>query len=164
MNGMHIKNDTHLQKLLKYYIASGKTENVSLNLDGASATDKTFKLSKISIALLQTINNKTTKVTVQACGTHNNPVKIIVTQDGSEGDLISLKTEVPDLNNVFAAATDVYLASATNWTWKERTGANQLTIDANVNSITNEGTLTVNATNIELSVAALLLQMPLVQQ
>jgi hypothetical protein len=148
MNGMHIKNDTHLQKLLKYYLASGKSETVSLNLDGASATDKTFKLSKISIALLQTLNAAGKNVKVHACGTHNNPVKIIVTQDGSDG-----KTEVPALNNVFDAATDVYLASGTNWTWKERTGANQLTIDANVASLTNEGTLTVNAKNIDLSIA-----------
>ena len=147
MNNMHIKNDTHLQKLLKYYIASGKTENVSLNLDGASATDKTFKISKNSIALLQSIPGN--KVKVHACATHNNPVKIIVTQDGSEG-----KTEVPDLNNVFDAATDVYLASGTNWTWKQRSGANRLTVDGFVTSITNEGTLTVNATNIQLTNAA----------
>ncbi len=144
MNGMHIKNDTHLQKLLKYYLASGKTENVSLNLDGASATDKTFKISKNSIALLQSIPGN--KVKVHACTTHNNPVKIIVTQDGSDG-----KTEVPDLNKVFDVATDVYLASGTNWTWKQRTGLNQLTVDANVASLTNEGNLTVNATNIQLS-------------
>lgn len=150
MNNMHIKNDTHLQKLLKYYIASGKNnENVSLNLDGASATDKTFKISKTSIALIQTINaagGKTVKV--HACGTHNNPVKIIVTQDGSDG-----KTEVPELDDVFDAPTDVYLASGTNWTWKERTAPNRLTVDANVTSITNEGTLTVNATNIEVNTA-----------
>lgn len=152
MDGMHIKNDTHLQKLLKYYIASGKVENVSLNLDGASATDKTFKISKNSIALLQTINAGGIKVSVHACATHNNPVKIIVTQDGSDG-----KTEVPDLNNVFDAATDVYLASNTTWTWKERTApaANVVTVDANVASLTNEGNLTVNASNIELSVGGL---------
>lgn len=150
MNDMHIKNDTHLQKLLKYYLASGKSETVSLNLDGASATDKTFKLSKISIALLQTLNAAGKNVKVHACGTHNNPVKIIVTQDGSDG-----KTEVPDLNNVFDAATDVYLASGTTWTWRQRTGLNQLTVDANVASLTNEGTLTVNADNIDLSIAGL---------
>lgn len=149
MNGMHIKNDTHLQKLLKYYLASGKSETVSLNLDGASATDKTFKLSKISIALLQTLNAAGKNVKVHACTTHNNPVKIIVTQDGSDG-----KTEVPDLDDVFDAPTDVYLASGTTWTWKQRTGANQLTADAFVTSITNEGTLTVNATNIQLTTAA----------
>ena len=150
MNNMHIKNDTHLHKLLKYYIASGKNEAVTLNLDGDA--NKEFKLSKISIALLQTINAASNKVLVQGCATHNNPVKIIVTQDGL-ADLGLTATEVPDLNKVFAVATDVYLASGTNWTWKERTGANQLTTDANVTSITNEGTLTVNATNIDLSSA-----------
>jgi hypothetical protein len=149
MNNMHIKNDTHLQKLLKYYIASGKGETVVLNLDGD--TNNEFKISKISIALIQTIQAGGNNVKVQGCGTHNdgiNPVKIIVTQDGSAG-----KTEVPDLNNVFAASTNVYLASNTNWTWKERTApaANVVTVDGNVASLTNEGTLTVNASNIQLS-------------
>ena len=152
MNNMHIKNDTHLQKLLKYYIASGKTENVSLNLDGEAITDPyyvgKFEISKNSIALLQSIPGN--KVKVHACTTHNAPVKIIVTQDGSDG-----KTEVPELDDVFDAPTDVYLASGTNWTWKQRTGANRLTIDANVASLTNEGTLTVNANNIDLSIAGL---------
>ena len=147
MNNMHIKNDTHLQKLLKYYIASGKTENVSLNLDGASATDKTFKISKNSIALLQSIPGN--KVKVHACTTHNNPVKIIVTQDGSAD-----KKEVPALNGVFDAATDVYLSKGCQWTWAGGDGDDALAIDANVTSITNEGTLTVNATNVELSTAA----------
>jgi hypothetical protein len=148
MDGMHIQNDTHLQKLLKYYIASNKGETVVLNLDGD--TNNEFKISKISIALIQTIQAGGKNVKVQGCGTHNdgNPVKIIVTQEGSTD-----KQEVPDLNNVFDAPTDVYLASNTTWTWKQRTGLNQLTIDANVKSLTNEGTLTVNADNIDLSIA-----------
>lgn len=159
MNGMHIKNDAHLQKLLKYYIASGKTETgVVLNLDGASATDKTFKISKLSIALLQTINKTTTKVTVQACASHNNPVKIIVTQDGQTELGLAAKKEVPNLDKVFAVATDVYLSKDCDWTWTGgTTGATAyktpLTIDANVSSITNEGKLTVNAENVELSVS-----------
>ena len=143
MTDMHIKNDAHLQKLLKFYIASGKTEAVSLNLD--EDANHEFKISKISIALLQTIGGN---VKVHACGTHGTP-KIIVTQVGSED-----KHEVPELNGVFDAATDVYLAAATDWTWKERTAPNVVTVDAKVNSLTNEGTLTVNATNVELSVAA----------
>ena len=148
MNGMHIKSDEHLQTALKYYIASGKTESpVVLNLD--KEADGNFSISKISIALIQTIQNGGKNVKVQACGTAGHePAKIIVTQKGSDG-----KTEVPALNNVFAAETDVYLANTT-WTW---TGGDDfetaLPIDANVKSITNEGTLTVNATNIQLSVA-----------
>jgi len=151
MNNMHIKNDAHLQKLLKYYIAAAKTETgVVLNLD-ADANGE-FKISKLSIALLQTINATTTNVTVQACTTHGTP-KIIVTQDGSAG-----KTEVPALDKVFNTATDVYLASDCKWTWSgggEAAGWDDaLTIDANVASITNEGKLTVNATNVELSLNA----------
>ena len=160
MNGMHIKSDAHLQKLLKYYIASGKNENVTLNLDQAgTGANNVFKISKLSIALLQTINASGIKVRVQACGTHGTP-KIIVTQDGQAELGLADKKEVPELNKVFAAATDVYLAAKNSdgtditWTWKERTGANQLTVDANVKSLTNEGTLTVNASNIQLTTAA----------
>ncbi|MBR1613491.1 MAG: hypothetical protein IJ671_08180 [Succinivibrio sp.] len=152
MNGMHIKSDVHLQKLLKYYIASGKSENVTLNLDQAgTGANNVFKISKMSIALLQAINASSEKVKVQACTSHGTP-KVIVTQEGQADLGLADKTEVPDLNKVFATSTDVYLASGTNWTWKDRTGANQLTIDANVKSLTNEGTLTVNATNLDLSV------------
>lgn len=146
MNGMDINSDTHLQKLLKYYLASGKTESpVVLNL---TSTNGEFKISKISIALLQTINaNYNVKVNPGA-------LKIIVTQDDQAELGLADKKEVPELNNVFSAATDVYLSKDCEWTWKERTGANQLTVDGNVNSITNEGTLTVNATNVQLTTAA----------
>jgi hypothetical protein len=148
MSTLHIKNDNHLQTVLRYYIATGKSNIYQLNLDKDAAGE--FKISKKSIALLQTINRSSVKVTVQPCaldGTHA-PTRIVVTQDGTEG-----KTEVPNLDKVFAVATHVYLSSDCEWTWKERTAPalNQLTIDANVAAITNEGTLTVNATNIELS-------------
>ena len=155
MSGMHIKDDAHLQKALKYYIASGKSlieTGVVLNLDQAgTGANNFFKISKTSIALLQTINKTVpNNVLVQACTTHGTP-KVIVTQEGSTG-----KTEVPDLDKVFAVPTDVFLAAGTDWTWKERTApaANVVTVDANVKSLTNEGTLTVNASNIQLSSAA----------
>jgi hypothetical protein len=154
MNNMHIKSDAHLQKLLKYYIASGKNEVVTLNLDQAgTGANNVFKISKLSIALLQTINASSNKVLVQACGTHGTP-KIIVTQDGQAELGLADKKEVPELDKVFAVPTDVYLASGTDWTWKQRSGANQLKVDANVASLTNEGNLTVNATNIQLTTAA----------
>ena len=156
MTGMHIKNDAHLQKALKYYIASGKTENpVILNLD--EDADGNFKISKISIALLQTINASSTKVTVLACTTHGTP-KIIVTQDGQAALSLADKTEVPALDKVFAAATDVYLSSEYEWTWAGGTdGKTALPIDANVSKLTNEGNLTVNATNVQLSVGTVMI-------
>lgn len=158
MNGMHIKSDEHLQTALKYYIASGKTESpVVLNLD--KEADGNFSISKISIALLQTINATTEKVKVQACTeAAHAPSKIIVTQDGQTGELAG-KTEVPALNKVFAVATKVILAEKTNWTWTEGAAADgkipegKLAIDDKVSQITNEGTLTVNATNVQLSEA-----------
>ena len=148
---MNIKSDAHLQKLLKYYLASSKTETpVVLNLQPASATDLTFKLSKISIALLQTINAGGTKsVKVNAAGL----TKVIVTQDGQADLGLGDKKEVPTLNNVFSAGTAVALSKDCEWTWKQRSGSNQLTVDANVASLTNEGTLTVNADNVQLTTA-----------
>lgn len=152
MNNMHIKNDTHLQKLLKYYIAASKNENVTLNLD-ADANGE-FKLSKISIALIQTIQAAGNNVKVRACTTHGTP-KIIVTQDGQTELGLADKKEVPSLVKVFKNATNVYLSSDCEWTWGGGTdGKTALKIDGQVSSITNEGTLTVNATNVELSLAA----------
>lgn len=146
MSTLHIKNDAHLQTVLRYYIATGKSAAYVLNLDKDAAGE--FKISKKSIALLQTINSSSIKVRVKPCAIDalHAPAKIVVTQVGTEG-----KTEVPALDNVFAVATDVYLSKDCQWTWKERTAPNQLPIDGSVTSITNEGTLTVNATNIELS-------------
>ena len=152
MNGMHIKNDAHLQKALKYYIASGKDEDVVLNLD--KDANGNFEISKISIALLQTINATTNKVLVQACtDVAHTPEKIIVTQDGQAELGLADAKEVPALNKVFNAATDVILSSACEWTWAGgEDGETALPIDDNVKSITNEGKLTVNATNVQLSV------------
>lgn len=157
MNNMHIKDDAHLQTALKYYLASGKSETVRLQLD--KDADNEFKISKISIALIQTINATigTDKVLVEACsldGTHK-PARIVITQDGQEALGLADKKEVPALNQVFRVAHDVYLSSACEWTWKGGDDfKTALTIDGGVKSITNEGTLTVNATNVQLSVAA----------
>lgn len=159
---IHIVDDNHLQKYLKFYMASGKQDAVELVLDGDN--DKSFKLSKLSIAMLQTINRGAEadkKVLVKACDVedHNAPangkVKIIVTQDGQSASLAA-KKEVPTLNDVFAEPTPVFLA-AIDWTWGgnydwEGTEDNEpLTIDENVASLTNLGNITVNASNIELS-------------
>jgi len=157
MDGMHIKNDEHLQKLLKYYIASGKTENVNLKLD--KGADGNFKLSKISIALIQTIDAEGHHVRIGACGdAAHKPSKIIITQDGQKALGLGNATEVPALNNVFAAGTDVYLAAKNSdgtdiaWTWSGGAdGKTKLKSSSMVKSITNEGTLTVNATNVQVA-------------
>ncbi len=157
MDKMHIIDDNHLQKLLKFYLASGKTENATLLLD--KDEDGEFKISKISIALLQTINAGSSKVLVKACdeidgvaSTEHTPGRIVVTQDGQTELGLADKKEVPALYNVFATATPVYLSKDCQWAWGGGEDAKTaLEIDANVSSITNEGTLTVNATNVELS-------------
>ena len=156
MAGMEIKDDAHLQKALKYYIASGKNETpapIVLDLLPASATDATFKLSKISIALLQTINKSSNKVRIDPTG-----LKIIVTQDDQAELNLADKKEVPALNKVFSAATNVYLSKDCDWTWSGgEDGKTALPVD-NVTSIINEGTastkLTVYAENIQLTNAA----------
>ena len=173
---IHIVNDAHLQKYLKFYLASGKNNGANLVLDGDANHE--FKLSKISIALLQTINRlagQGPKVKVAPCtiadDVHNafetKPVKIIVTQDGQTGDLAAKKA-VPALNDVFAtkavfendevdvAPVPVYLSKDCDWTWGSEIGTEGngiLPIDEQVASITNEGTLTVTNTNVQLSVA-----------
>lgn len=174
---IHIVNDAHLQKYLKFYLASGKTGGANLVLDGAAENDTTFEISKISIALLQTINRNLAPnaqpVKVAPCvldahhaGPATHRVKIVVTQDGQTGDLADMKA-VPDLADVFAtvakfdndevevAAVPVYLSSKCTWTWGSEIGTDGngiLPIDAQVASITNEGTLNVTNTNVQLSV------------
>lgn len=160
MDKMHIIDDTHLQKLLRFYLASGKNDNATLLLD--KDADGEFKISKISIALLQTINASSSKVLVKACdeidgvaSTLHKPGKIVVTQDGQEALGLADKKEVPALDKVFAigSATDVYLSSACEWTWAGgEDGETALPVDADVKSLTNEGTLTVNATKFGLSI------------
>ena len=150
MNGMHIKNDAHLQKLLKYYIAAGKTETGAvLNLD--ADVNGEFKISKISIALLQTINATVKNVLVKPCATHGTP-KVIVTQDGQKELGLAEATEVPSLKWVFYGNIDVYLSSEDSWTWSGgEDGKTPVTTDGFIKSIINEGTLTVNATNVQAS-------------
>lgn len=151
MNKMHIKSDTHLQKLLKYYLASGKNEVATLLLD--KDVDNEFKLSKLSIALLQTINASGIKVLVKACdevdgvaSTAHTPEKIVVTQVGSTD-----KKAVPRLDKVFATNTHVYLSGDYDWTWSD---AAALAMDEKVIDITIEGDLNVTANNIQLTTAA----------
>ena len=157
MDGMHITDDHHLQQALRYYIASGKTEDVSLKLD--KDADGNFKLSKISIALIQTIGAEGHKVRIGACDdAAHKPSKIIITQDGQEALGLGNATEVPALDGVFKVATNVYLAaknsdgSAIAWTWGGGTdGKTKLPSSSLVKSIINEGTLTVNATNVQVA-------------
>ena len=151
---LHIKSDDHLQTVLKYYIASGKTAPVELSLDKNSSN--TFALSKISIALLQTINKTSTKVTIKPCTTEGHtPTGIIITQAGQKGTALEDATDVPSLEKVFAAATSVQLSGGYNWTWK----SDEVIKMGNVNSITllpgdasgKGGKLNVTSTNVAMS-------------
>lgn len=132
MDGMHVENDAHLQKLLTYYKLYKTTlePNVTLLLDADS--DGEFKLSTASIDLLNTINATTQKVKLQKCTAHASyATKIIINSDENN--------EVRSLRRVFTTPYDVILADQ-DWTWSE-----ELKEFGNVKSITNLGSINVTS-------------------
>ena len=144
MNGMHVKNDDHLKQLLKFFRSYRDTESgYVLNLDADE--DGEFKLSLASIQMLQEINagisdNGTKKIAIQACSTHTTP-KIVINGNNNE---------IPDMNLCFAKSTPVTLTGT--WTWSK----NDVKMRYFVNTIYNEGTITVTAANVETSPSAAL--------
>ena len=156
MDGMHIVDDEHLQTALKFIIASEMNIDNTVNLLLDKDDDGEFKISKISIALLQTINagNGNPKVLVKACDDQNanpshTPERIVITQAGQAGvNGLDGKKDVPALAKVFAEETDVYLSKDYDWTWSKATA---IPMDENVNSITIEGNLNVTSTNVEMT-------------
>lgn len=142
MNGMHVKNDDHLKQLLKFFRSYRNTESgYVLNLDADE--DGEFKLSLASIQMLQEINagisdSGTKKIAIQACSTHTTP-KIVINGNNNE---------IPDMNLCFAKSTPVTLTGT--WTWSK----NDVKMRYFVNTIYNEGTITVTATNVETSPSA----------
>lgn len=142
MNGMHVKDDYHLIQLLRYYRdyklgTEYEEEMVDLYLDADA--DKEFKISKTSIALMQSINAGDMKVRLNVCRKHGNPI-VVVTNNAKEGK------EVPEFTRVFAHELDVYL-EAQDWTWNETAAKNT----GKVITIFNRGNLTVGSTNVEVS-------------
>lgn len=144
MNGMHVKNDDHLKQLLKFFRSYRNTESgYVLNLDADE--DGEFKLSLASIQMLQEINagisdSGTKKIAIQACSTHTTP-KIVINGNNNE---------IPDMNLCFAKSTPVTLTGT--WTWSK----NDVKMRYFVNTIYNEGTITVTAANVETSPSAAL--------
>lgn len=156
MDGMHIQDDEHLQTALKFIKASEMEIDEPFTLLLDKDDDDEFKMSKISIALLQTINAEDTKVLVKACdevdgeeSDAHTPERIVITQAGqTTANGLASKTHVPALEKVFAVATDVYLSKDYDWTWSKN---EEIKMDNKVQSITIEGDLTVTATNVEMS-------------
>lgn len=156
MNKMHIVDDDHLQTALKFIIASEMVINNPITLLLDKNSTGIFALSKISIALLQTINAEGDKVLIKACdevdGEPSNahkPNAIVITQYGQDKLGLSAKKDVPSLENVFAELTSVQLSSNYAWEWSS---ANAVAMDDNVKNITLIGnTLTVNSTNVEMT-------------
>ena len=102
MDGMCVRDDAHLQKLLSYYaqykknnplyneVKNGRTA-VVLNLDPTSGQ---FELSKTSIAMLRELNAGATQkyVSIQPC---------VKSEHGAPAIIITGGGEIPEMNLVF---------------------------------------------------------------
>ena len=141
MDGMHVRNDNHLIQLLRYYRdykLGTKYEEDKVNLLLDADADGEFKISKTSIALMQSINTSgTNKIALHVCNEHGTPA-IVVTNNAKEGK------EVPSFNKVFGHVVDVYLQNQ-DWTWSQTSYKNT----GNVATIYNRGNLTVTSANVE---------------
>ena len=143
INGMHVKDDAHLQKLLKFFklkIANGnttETTDVVLYLD---AKNGDFEISKESVAMLQEINAEKNNVVLKKCNTpadHTGTPRIVLFNNGTD-------LEVPSLYKVFGQKVEVFLKDQT-WTWggtaSRAAAVKQM---GNVTTLHNLGTLNVN--------------------
>lgn len=148
MNGMHVKNDDHLQKLLKFYQLKTKKDakyaepRVVLYLDANENGSGDFEISKKSIAMVQEINEEEAgayNVALHTCKVphYGKTPRIVVFNDGTD-------LEVPSFAKVFGEQVEVYLKDM-DWTWskplaKAAAGYKQT---GNVTTIHNLGTLAV---------------------
>ena len=148
MNGMHVKDNDHLKKMLNYYNEVKKVANqeskpsetdIKLYLDPNPNGE--FLLSLEAIDLLQKINEGCAyddkNISIQPCNVpaHGNvPTEIVVT--GADN-------EIPNMDLCFESNTAVTLRGTWNWnndevkkTWW-------------VGPFNNEGVINVEATNVE---------------
>lgn len=146
MDGMHVKDDAMLQKMLNYFkkykmgTAYGESKvgtDVKLYLDADGNGE--FRLSKTSVELIDEINEGTTPaeklISIQKCdGTHAVPTKIILTEGG----------EVPAANLVFENTLNRLFLDNTAWTWNNA----DIKQMRNVTVLVNEGDLTIGAGSV----------------
>lgn len=152
MNGMHVEDDPHLQKLLNFYLLKMENENYEegckLYLDADA--DGEFKISKTSITLMQQINEEVANplnVALYLCNNKpapHNGIKptIVVTNNEEEGQ------EVPSFHKVFGQEVDVYLSKDCTWTWGGSLAARTASSAKKTGMVTmiyNRGTLNINA-------------------
>ena len=150
MNGMHVKDNDHLKKMLNYY---NEVKKVANQESKPSETDikwyldpnpnGEFLLSLEAIDLLQKINEGCAyddkNISIQPCNDsdHGNvPTEIVV---------IGADNEIPNMDLCFESNTAVTLRGTWNWnndevkkTWW-------------VGPFNNEGVINVEATNVETS-------------
>ena len=148
MDGMHVKNDDHLTKMLNYYNEVKKTYNretktgtdIKLYLDPDTSGE--FDLSLASIKLLQEINAgceyDEKRISIQPCknADHGNvPTEVVV--KGAE-------SEIPNMDLCFEDATAVTLRG--DWTWKN----SAIKAMHNLSALNNEGEINVTASDFDI--------------
>lgn len=147
MDGMHVKNNDHLKKMLNYYNEVKKVANpeskvgtdIKLFLDPDSNGE--FLLSLEAIDLLQKINEGCAyddkNISIQPCkdSDHGNvPTEIVVT--GADN-------EIPNMDLCFESNTAVTLRGTWNW------NNNEAKKTWWVGPFNNEGIINVEAANVE---------------
>ena len=149
MDGMHVKDDPHLQKMLNYYnevkkgkiYAESKPSQTDIKLYLDPNANGEFELSLTSIELLQKINEGCSysdkNISIQPCNVpaHGNvPTEIVV---------IGADNEIPNMDLCFDSSTAVTLRGT--WNWNNNEAKNTWW----VGPFYNEGVINVEATNVE---------------
>lgn len=148
MDGMHVKDDAHLQKMLNYYNEVKKgtqyaetKANTDIKLYLDPNVNGEFELSLTTIELLQKINEGCSyndkNISIQPCNVpaHGNvPTEIVVT--GADN-------EIPNMDLCFESNTAVTLRGTWNW------NNNEAKKTWWVGPFNNEGIINVEAANVE---------------
>lgn len=146
MDSMHVVDNDHLLKLLRYYrdykMGTDYEElDVQLLLDGDD--DEEFKISKAAIELTRSINQSTGKtsgtplVSLVMCKEHNCEDLVLI--DGGE---------IPEFHQVFYKNYPISLSDEYTWTWGGSLARSAEDATKNMGRVTkifNRGTLNVNS-------------------
>ena len=155
MDGMHVKDDAQLRKMLNYYklykkgnadsnVSEAKTgTDIKLYLDGDKNSGE-FLLSKASIKLIEEINASAASesekfVSIQPCTvTGEKATAIVVTNDGTD-------IEVPEFKRVFEKKTGLVVLNKQDWTWS----SSEAKPFVRMSKLTNRGDIEVTSNKVE---------------
>lgn len=149
MNGMHVKNDAMLQKLLKFYkykVDKGATpETVTFYLDG-KGDNKEFEMSSASAKLLQDINGNTEagiKINLVKCTEPSEKCESLVLKNNGTAE------NLPVLNFIKAPGYGIILRGNWNMGTSVTTAENAAFTYTNVTYFDNEGIVNFTATKVD---------------